>query len=498
MRCYPLNIHNQKHLSHLTVARFFEIWCSNKRIQIFGFVFLLFTGQTFALNPLKAFVDNNLHKSANISILVEDLNKGKIVSAFRPENVAVPASTLKLVTTATALELLGPDYQFQTKLEIDGKISTDSILTGNLYVFGTGDPTLGSSKIGNKNFLDDWAKAVKKAGIKQIEGNIIADASAYDRECVNPKWLWEDLGNYYASGTYGLSYKDDMFEMQLSSGEVGSVTQIVKVMPFISDLIFTNFLKTTTISYDSASINGAPYSNERELRGELPANRKNVVLNGDIPCPGLVLVRDFAEKLRVNGVQVTGSAVDEVPFAKRTVIYTHFSPNLSEIIRETNQSSNNQFAEHIFRHLAWKTNGDMASSRDAVTVIKNFWHSRGLPTEELVMYDGSGLSPQDAISANFLVELLRYMDQSVYRDAFRASLPTAGISGTLKNFLKGTTLEGKVQAKSGTMNRVKCYAGYLQNRKKNYVFAILVNNYNSNSSAETTKRIEEFLLKIAK
>jgi len=498
MRRFILTIHKQKHLSHLTDARFFKICFSNKQTQILGLLFLLSVTQIFAANPLKVFVNNNLHKSANISILVKDLKKGKTVYDFRPNNVAVPASTLKLVTTATALELLGPDYQFQTKLEIDGKISEDSILTGNLYVFGTGDPTLGSSKIGNKNFLDDWVKAVKKAGIKQIQGNIIADASAYDREGVNPKWLWEDLGNYYASGTYGLSYKDDRFEMQLSSGEVGTVPQIVKVTPFISDLIFTNYLKTTTISFDSASINGAPYSNERRLIGELPANRENVVLNGDIPRPGLVLVRDFAEKLRLNDVQVTGFAVDEVPFAKRTVIYTHFSPSLSEIIRETNHSSNNQFAEHIFRHLAWKTNGNMASSRDAVAVIKNFWFSRGLPTNELVMYDGSGLSPQDAISANFLVELLRYMDQSVYRDVFRASLPVAGINGTLRNFLKGSTLEGKVQAKSGSMNRVKCYAGYIQNRKKNYVFAILVNNYNSNSSAETTKKIEEFLLKIAK
>ena len=461
-------------------------------------LFMLLAISASAQNPVTNFTNNNLHNNANISLLVKDLKTDKVLYSYRPESATIPASTMKVVTTATALEILGADYKFKTTLEIDGSLSTDSILDGNLIIYGNGDPTLGSAKLGNVYFLNDWVTAVRKAGIRQVNGDIIADASAYDTEGVNPKWLWEDMGNYFASGAYGISYKDNTYEMELKSGTVGTTPEIVKITPSIPELTFNNYLKSTTIRFDSAYFYGAPFQNERSIYGEIPAKRAVFKIKGDIPRPGLILARDLAWKLKSGGISVSGNATDKVIGSKkRSVIYTHLSPKLSEIIKEINVASNNHYAEHLFRHLALQC-GNPASTSNALNQIRNFWKSKGLPVDELFMYDGSGLSPVNAVSANFFVNLLSYMGKSANSSVFRASLPVAGKSGTVRNFMKGTALDGKVQAKSGTINRVRAYAGYINLNGKKLAFAVMVNNPNSSKLSETTKKIEELLISVSK
>lgn len=463
-----------------------------------GVILLLFLSISItARTPVDNFVNNNLHQNANISIMVKDLKTNKTIQSYRAANSVIPASTMKLVTTAAALEILGADYQFKTTLEIDGNISKDSVLNGNLYIYGSGDPTLGSSKLGNSHFLVDWVAAIRKQGIKEIKGNIIADASAYDTEGVNPKWLWEDMGNYYAAGAYGIAYKDNTFEMELKSGAVGTTPEILRITPNIPELTFKNYLKSTTIQGDSAYFYGAPFENNRSIYGEIPAKRPSFTIKGDIPRPGLVLARDLAWKLKSGGISVNGKAMDEAPEGKRTVIYTHKSPFLSEIIKEINMTSNNFYVEQLFRHLSLQR-GKMATTRDAINIIRNFWQSKGLPVNELFQYDGSGLSPVNAVSSNFFVSLLSYMDKSKNSTIFKASLPVSGKSGTLKNFLKETPLEGKVLAKSGSIHRVKSYAGYVNTNGKQLAFAIIVNNPNSGTLSATTKKMEELLINVSK
>ncbi len=456
---------------------------------------LLFTLSTFAQSPADAFANDLLHRNANISLLVSDLSSGAKLHQHRAEKVAIPASTMKLVTTATALEILGPTYRFTTTLETDGNIQ-NGILHGNLYIRGSGDPTLGSAKMGDIHFLEKWVDAVKKAGIREIKGDIIADASIYDSEGINPKWMWEDLGNYYAAGAYGISYKDNTYFLELKSGAVGTRPEILKVTPNIPELKFDNRLASTTIRFDSAYIYGAPNSNERTIYGAIPANRASFTIKGDIPNPGLVLARDFAWKLKSSGVAVSGSATDQVKTGNRNSIYTHQSPPLSEIIREINVTSNNHYTELLFRHLALQRS-KVATTNHAIRVVQDFWRLKGLPINELKMHDGSGLSPMNAVSAQFFVNLLQYMSRSVHGHHFQASLPTAGSNGTVRNFLRGSALSGKVLLKSGSIGGVRAYAGYINSGGKRYAFAMIVNHPNATSTAPTTRKMEEFLLKIA-
>jgi len=452
----------------------------------------------FAGNPLENFINSPILQNANISLMVKELETNKTLYQFRSNNVTIPASTMKLVTTASAIELLGSTFCFQTKLEIDGTLNSEGVLNGNLYIKGGGDPTLGSEKLGDQNFLEKWVEAVKKAGIRKINGQIIADGTLYDEEGVNPKWTWEDIGNYYAAGAYGISYMDNTFKLVVQSGLYGSTPEIIRTIPEISSLIFENHLTSTNIESDSAYFYGAPRSNHRVIRGEIPANRLEFIVKGDIPNPGLLLAEHFQDKLMDNDVSISELPSDVVrKFSDRKVIHVHSSPPLSEIITETNVNSNNGYAEEIFRYLALKSY-PVATTRRAIGEIRSFWKERELPINQLFMYDGCGLSPLDAVSANFYVELLSYMKtKAVNKDVFFNSLPVSGKSGTLKTFLAKTSLQGKVHAKSGTIGGVKCYAGYVETNKKTYVFAIMVNHANAPLKAVTAK-IEEFLLQISK
>lgn len=453
----------------------------------------------FAQSAVDAFVNNNMLINANVSLLVKDLKTNQTLYEFRPKSATIPASTMKLVTTATALELFGTDYRYETTLEYDGTLTSDSTLNGNLYIRGSGDPTLGSEKMGDINFLTQWVNAVKKSGIKNINGKIIADATAFDDEGVNPKWTWDDIGNYYAPGSYGISYLDNTLRVTLKSGAFGSTPEITKISPEIKGLTFDNRLTSTKITFDSAYFYGAPKSLNRTIYGEIPALRPFFTIKGEIPNPALLLAQHFHDKLIQSGSIISNEPSDkpETNSALRKIISVHKSPTLSEIVKEINVKSNNHYAEQVFRSLALKNNS-VATTKDAIQTIRAFWRSRGLPVNQLFQNDGSGLTPTNAVSAEFFVELLNYMySRSVNKNAFYNSLAIAGESGTLAGLLKKTPLQGKVKAKSGTISRVRCYAGYMELNNTTLAFAILVNNANG-SSTQVTKKMEEFLLNVSK
>lgn len=452
-----------------------------------------------AQNPIEKFINQPIFRHANISILVRDLETGKDIWEHRPFSATIPASTMKVITTATALELLGADYRYETQLSYDGNLGADGVLNGNLYITGSGDPTLGSSKMGDKDFLSKWVAAIKKAGIRQITGNIIGDESRFDNEGSNSKWTWDDIGNYYAPGINALTYLDNTVSVSFRSGAPGSQPEIIEISPEIPGMQIENNLQSSNISFDSAYFYGAPKSMHRSVRGEIPANKPVFVVRAEIPDPALLLAQDFYKKLRSEGVEVKGTPacqsanMQNTPATLRTTIYTHYSTTLNEIVNEANQKSNNFYTEQIFKSLSL-TRQAVASNKNAKDVIRNFWRSKGLNVNQLFQEDGSGLSPTNAVSAAFFTDLMQYMyKQSRNKEVFFNSLSVAGQAGTLSGVLRNTKLSGKVYAKSGTIARVRAYTGYVVQGNKTYAFAILVNNSSSNSW-QTLSRIEELLL----
>lgn len=432
---------------------------------------------SFAQTPIHVLTDNAIMRDAGIGVLVKDLTTGETLDAYNERQLLTPASCMKLLSTATALELLGADYRYSTYLETDGYVE-NGVLYGNLYVRGTGDPSLGSHKRGNPAITGVWAQELLKKGIRAIQGAVVADISAFNYDAINPGWLWEDMGNYYAPGIYALSYLDNTLQITLTSTAVGSMAEVVKVVPDYPGITWENHIRCVAKNEDNAFVHGVALSNTRYLMGSVPAGQGTFGLKGDMPNPGWFLAHQFTLSLRNAGVKVKEEArFERLPgSSNRTLLYEHRSRSLRELVAETNIHSNNHYAEHIFRSLGTRLRTP-SSIQDAVDVERQCWDNRGVSFTSARLYDGCGLAPMDAVSAEQFVGLLTYMNGSKQQAAFYESLPIAGQSGTLKGLLAGTALEGRVHAKSGTITGVKSYAGYIEMPNGHRLaFAVIVNN----------------------
>ena len=412
-----------------------------------------------------------------MSVLVKNLTTGEVIDSYRPDHVVPPASVMKLLTTGAALEMLGPDFRFQTTLEYSGAIEK-GVLHGNLYIHGGCDPSLGWK--GRTAFLDRWVKAIRNAGIQTIDGAVVADMTMLDGEAQNPGWLCEDAGNYYAPGIFALNYYGNTMNIVLKSGEPGSQATVVGTEPKVDGVYFINHVRCDKIAYDGAFVSGLPYSNERYLTGSVPSNLGTFGVKGDLPNPGLLLAQHLTTRLREAGITVQRDALYEADYnpltPPRQVLYTHYSESLSEIIKETNVNSNNLYAEAIFRFLGTRYSlpGSIHNSQD---LLRDYWRRRGVAVQNAIIKDGCGLAPQDAVSAKAFVQLLTVMAASPNATAWIASLPVSGQTGTLKTLCPKTALEGRIHAKSGTIAGTKNFAGYIDmpNGDK-WVFAILINS----------------------
>ena len=459
--------------------------------------------------PVKWLLQAPYMRGASFSLVVKDVQEGKTVYSYDTDRLQSPASVLKTVATATALEILGEDYRYPTTLEYDGILESGT-LEGNLYIKGSGDASLGSSHFapGQNKFLSTWIAALQKAGIKHITGSVISDESIFDTEGVSIKWLREDMGNYYAPGSYGISIFDNMYKLSLQTGAAGTRPVLKGTEPDIPFIRFKNYLKAAPVSSDSAYIIGAPLDDVRYLYGVLPANREAYVLKGDIPDPALYLARYLTDQLQQKGIRVDGSPscyrieVEENRWKKgeRKEIVTTYSPTLREIASVCNHVSHNLYEDALVKTVGLqykpRRNEMISSFGRGVQVVKEYWEKKGLDVFPLRMNDGSGLAPADKVSAGFMGELLVYMaTESAVSDAFIASLPQAGIEGSVRNFLKGSKLQGKAHLKSGGITGVRSYAGYITNDGKTYAVAVFSNNYSCPMS-RMTGALEKLLLQL--
>ena len=452
---------------------------------------------TTILLAIGLLTENPICEQANISVLIRDAKTGAVIDEHRAENVVPPASVMKLLTTGAALEMLGPSFRFTTTLEYTGNIE-NGVLNGNLYIRGGCDPSLGNLK-GTQAFIFKWVKAIKAAGIRAINGAVVADMSLLDADATNPAWLWEDCGNYYAPGIFAINYMSNTLNIVLKSGPVGSVAEVIRLEPNYPGLKTINHIRCTEITYDGAYVHGLPYSQERYLTGSVPSNRGQFGVRSDIPNPGWLLATHLTKYLGEEGVTVSEPATfiaeRGLDTGIRQIVYEHKSDSLGALIAETNIYSNNLYAEAIFRYLGLNY-GKPGTIHNACEVVREFWRLRGVSTKGALIKDGCGLAPQDAISAETLVQLLQYMNHSKYRNIWLQSLPVSGGEGTLSSLCRGTVLEGRIHAKSGTIAGTKNFAGYIDLPDgRQWVFAILVNSAQGKARKVQTI-IQQYLLDV--
>ncbi len=454
-------------------------------------------------------IDKDL-KNASISFYAIDTKTGEIIAELNPNMSMVPASTQKLFTTATVLELSGTEYRYKTKIQYSGKIDkTTKILYGNIYINGGGDPTLGSKYFyqGKQfDFIKHSIMEIKKAGFNSIQGSVIADASLYSYEIASPKWLWEEVGNYYAIAANGLTVHDNLYTVHFKSPyQAKKPTKIIEITPNIPGLKFNNEVLSSNNRSDEAYIYGAPYTYTRFIRGNIPKAKNDFKIKGAIPDPAYYLAWRFQQELDAAGIKCTKKANTirlleingDTIKNKRITLKTISSPRIIDIINKTNKNSNNLFAEHLLSQIGYIKYKE-GSLQSGTKAVYNFWKLKGMDIDGLHLSDGSGLSRLNAISAKQFVFLLNYMKtRSKYFSHFHNSLPVAGKSGTLRSIGRNTIIVGNVHAKSGLVARVRAYAGYVKTKSgRELAFSVNISNHNC-SSWEIKKKITALMIAMA-
>jgi D-alanyl-D-alanine carboxypeptidase/D-alanyl-D-alanine-endopeptidase (penicillin-binding protein 4) len=457
-----------------------------------------------------SFISNPNVKNASIGICVYDILTNEKIS-YHNENIALPsASTVKLFATASAIEILGKDYRPKTRIYSENKIDHLGHLNGNLWIRGGGDVSLGSRYYNKSNeedsFLYQWADTLYAMGIRKIHGDIIGDASEFGYQGAPDGWNWGDMGNYYGSGPSGLPIYDNILRFYFNvSKSIGVKASLIKTFPEILNLNFNNYIYSSNTNGDNSYIYGAPYSYDRFSTGYLPKNSNSFVVKGSLPDSEMQFVTEFKRILALKGIFVEGKCLGvrnmnlplaEIRYKSLYLIYSNLGRDLKSIAKWTNLKSVNLFAEQLICWIAYEMRG-IGDTKTGTDYIEYYWKSK-INTSGLNLKDGSGLSRSNAVTAENFCSLLNYMYKSSNQNDFIETLAVAGESGTLSSLCKGQIAQGKVKAKSGTMNKIKSYSGYVETLSgKKLSFAIIVNNY-SCSTETITNNIADFMNEMVK
>jgi len=459
---------------------------------------------------LEEILNYSAFKTAGFGFYAVDLNSGEVIAQHQADMALRPASTQKLITTAAALNLLGPDFTFKTQVAYSGEIIKGSnYLDGDLYIIGGGDPTLGSKyfeETKGKQFLSEFYTEIKNLGIDSISGRVIADARYYSWDLVPPTWSWQNLGQYYGAGPCGITVYDNCFSILFNTQNYGDTTQIAGTEPQIPELFFNNSVTADSITYDNAYVFGAPYSNRRTVNGELPLNRNNFRVKASMPDPAFVAALQLDSALRAGQIKIHQKPTtvrllveDGKGFSNinRNVFYEKLSPSLIQIITQTNVHSINLFAEHCLMQIG-KEMGAANQTVASADSLMAWWQEEGMDIEGMSINDGSGLSQYNVVTPRQMVFVLSYMkNESNYYKEFYNSLAIAGETGTIENMFKGSSAEGNLRAKSGTVTRAKAYAGYVTSASgREIAFSVVVNNFSCRSQ-EARAKLEKLMIALS-
>ena len=426
---------------------------------------------------------------AHLGIAVLDVATGATVASLNDSRSLVPASLMKVTTTATALEVLGGEYRFETQLCHSGEV-VDGTLRGDLVIVGGGDPSLGAGRPAGvpelDALLDRWADAVTRAGIRRIEGRVLGDESLDPGAEPSPYWQWNDIGNYYGAGVGALMIHENQYTLRLRrTPEVGGRPQIVGYAPDPGELRWVNELRSGAAgSGDQSFIFGAPGTYDRVIRGTIPAGKGTYEVEGSLPEPARHAADWLTEVLEGRGIAVSGEAAASRAGVRSSypVLDAYRSPPLRELIELTNFRSVNVFAEAIYAALGRKLGAGDDDPAAIGEAIVEYWAGRGLDTEGFEQVDGSGLGMRNMITPRQLASVLRLSARA--GSGLAATLPRVGAEGTVRSVLRGRASAARIRAKSGTLKRARGFCGYATAADgRELAFVVLANNYTGSGRA---------------
>ncbi|MDE6301946.1 MAG: D-alanyl-D-alanine carboxypeptidase/D-alanyl-D-alanine-endopeptidase [Muribaculaceae bacterium] len=418
-------------------------------------------------------------EATSLGIYIAEIESGHVISDINADLALTPASVMKAVTSATALSTLGPRFTFETNVCLEGRRSTADRARweGNLVIDACGDPSLGSDEF--KQYLglsDSICARLRRLGISDITGTVVIREDMPDAGA-NPQWQCEDIAWPYGAGLFDFNWAGNY----------------VRVYPATGKTIPASGLKITVKNSTDGSTDILRGVNSENLT--VWASKKNAAnpkwnVNASVPNPAEVYASMLKARLKSSGIKVSSRKAPTGSGAESTAVYTHRSPSLDRICKVLMKKSDNLFAEGVLRALQ-----QGASSSKCIKTEKAFWEEKGIDTRTALIYDGSGLSRVDRLSARFLADVLREMAKSDRCGSYVECFPIAGVDGTLKSFLKDTPLQGRLVMKTGSVTGVQSYAGYMldDNGRPTHIVVVMVNGFIC-PRRQLRAKIEEFLL----
>jgi serine-type D-Ala-D-Ala carboxypeptidase/endopeptidase (penicillin-binding protein 4) len=455
---------------------------------------------------IDSLVNSPFLENGFFGISIKSVNSDKNIVECNAKKSLHPASTMKLISSATALMALGEDFKYSTILEYSGQIK-DSVLIGNIIIRGSGDPSLGSWRFKNqpdyKQLTDKWVKKIKELGVKEIRGRIFGDGSFFDENVVPDTWTWGDTGNYYGAGSYGLNMNENMYWVTFKPSNYMESSTLVKTSPDLPYYQKINRVLTDKSGTgDQVNIYSTPYQDVLIMQGFVPAGN-DFSVKGSIPDPALFSAYFLQKKLLENGITVSETPLSYLEVNKKNIYYpkpfqtsqidTLNSPPLCDLARECNFQSINLYAETFLKTPSVLMNLG-SSTEDAIMGLKQIWQTKNVKLDGLKMKDGSGLSPSNGITPNNMTDVLKAMYLEKSFGAFYESIPIVGVSGTVANLGKKSRAVGNVRAKSGSIDGVRAYAGYFTARNGEMIcFSMMLNKYNSDLGS-ATRELEKLII----
>jgi D-alanyl-D-alanine carboxypeptidase/D-alanyl-D-alanine-endopeptidase (penicillin-binding protein 4) len=421
-------------------------------------------------------IDKSDLTQARWGVFVMSMKDGRVLCSHNGDRLFTPASNMKVYTTAVALDLLGPDFRWRTSVYTNNEPGADGVINGDVTLFGRGAPDLESN---DKNGLASLADQIYQRGVRQIHGNIIGDASYFHGEMHGEGWQWNDLLWYFGADASALTVDENSIQLQLTPNTKIGGPATLTLSRAAGYLHLIN--NTTTVERDSPSTIGIDRgSTDLELRvwGDFPIGSRPFGANLSVPNPALLAATLFKRALIARGIKVEGEVrsrdskspdKEQIDPQNAFEIAQANSAPLTEIVRHTNKESDNLYAELILRTLGKErtTSAPDTEARknrrrgddEAGTALVKTWLDRnGIPTNNLAIVDGSGLSRLDLVTPEATVRLLLAIAKTNSAAAFRDSLPVAGRDGTLSDRLNSAS--GRVFAKTGTLTYSHSLSGY--------------------------------------
>ncbi|MCH5219517.1 MAG: D-alanyl-D-alanine carboxypeptidase [Muribaculaceae bacterium] len=403
-------------------------------------------------------------KHSSIGIYIKDLQADTVVFESEADKCLIPASITKSYTSATAMSLIDSDFRFETKVYLTGAAGAQGEWNGDLIIKASGDPTLESEYFKKTaGFLKEIVIALQDKGVRKINGDIIlarVDEMHDYPEGPLSTWPIGDVCWSYAAGAFDFNWCDNYFGIFPATGKTSSP---------VPGLKYTVWKNPWTKGLDM--IRGV-YSDSLIIMGKQYATDPKARVNTSMPYPFNTFREMLVNRLQANDIKITLYPSGKT---ERTLLLTHKSVLIDEILRSLMVRSDNMFAESVLRMF-----GEHYGDRnEALDTQSKLWSSRGLQPEFNRIYDGSGLSRINNISPRYLGQVLEWMVKSEYRERYLGLFPVSGVSGTMKSFMADTPLKGRLAFKTGSVNSVQSYAGYVTDIKGNptHVVVIMVNNF---------------------